>query len=185
MRLRLLRFSLILFIIVIYCFICFGAYNGSNDLNVSNEGNLKVNNNVLTYEKHDSYDSDYLANIRIPKINIDRKLYNVGSKNNTVDKNIEVLKESDMPDKVNGNFILAAHNGQASIAYFHNLHKLEINDEVLVDYNNNVYKYIVSDIYDVPKTGKVAIKRDKNKTSITMITCKDDDKQLVVIGYLK
>ena len=40
------------------------------------------------------------------------------------------------------------------------------------------------EIYEVLKTGKVSIKRDKNKSTITMITCKGSDKQLVVIGYL-
>ena len=57
-------------------------------------------------------------------------------------------------------------------------------DEVFINYLNNDYKYIISSKYDVLKTGRVSIKRDKNRRSITMITCKGEDKQLVVIGYL-
>ena len=71
-----------------------------------------------------------------------------------------------------------------TIAYFHNLDSLDAGDEVIVNYLNNDYKYIISDKYDVLKTGKVSIRRDKNRSTITMITCKGEDRQLVVIGYL-
>ena len=54
----------------------------------------------------------------------------------------------------------------------------------MVNYNSQEYTYKISKIYEVLKTGKVSIKRDKNKSTITMITCKGSDKQLVVIGYL-
>ena len=125
-----------------------------------------------------------IGTINISKINLNNNLYSINSKLNTVDKNIEVLKSSDMPDVNNGNFILAAHSGFSSIAYFYNLYKLDIGDEVIINYNNRKYVYHISKIYDVMKTGKVSIKRDKNKRAITMITCKGKDKQLVVIGYL-
>ena len=90
-----------------------------------------------------------------------------------------------MPNVDGGNMILAAHNGYSSIAFFHNLYKLEIGDKVFINYNNKRYTYVISKIYDVMKTGNVTIKRDKNKTTLTMITCKGNDKQLVVIGYLE
>ena len=48
------------------------------------------------------------------------------------------------------------------------------------------YEYKIADIYDVDKTGTVNISRDKNRTTITLITCKkySKDKQTVFIGYL-
>ena len=73
-----------------------------------------------------------IGTINISKINLNNNLYSINSKLNTVDKNIEVLKSSDMPDVNNGNFILAAHSGFSSIAYFHNLYKLDIGDEVII-----------------------------------------------------
>ena len=82
------------------------------------------------------------------------------------------------------NFIIASHNGNSSIAYFHRLHELVNGDIVMVNYNNGLYKYQVSKIYEVPKTGKVIIDRDYDKKTITMITCSGEDKQLVVVGYL-
>lgn len=189
MRLKLVRFLILLFIIFSYVFCLNDSYS---DIILANKNKDKDSSNRVISEQKISYKEDekaevkenIFANIRIPKIDLNRNLYSVNSKNNNVNKNIEILKDSDMPDKINGNFILAAHNGFSSIAFFHDLHKLDLGDEVFINYGKNDYKYVVSDMYDVPKTGKVSIKRDKNRSTITMITCKDDDKQLVVIGYL-
>lgn len=126
-----------------------------------------------------------LGVIEIPKINLKRYLYKVDAYQNNVDKNIEVLKSSDMPDVKDGNLILAGHNGNTSVGHFRNLHNLSLADDIIVNYKGKSYNYEVSKIYDVLKTGTVAIKRDKNKNTITLITCLGSDRQLVVIGYLK
>lgn len=126
-----------------------------------------------------------LGVIEIPKINLKRYLYKVDAYQNNVDKNIEVLKSSDMPDVKEGNLILAGHNGNTSVGHFRNLHNLSLGDDIIVNYKGKSYNYEVSKIYDVLKTGTVAIKRDKNKNTITLITCLGSDRQLVVIGYLK
>lgn len=189
MHLRLVRFLVIICIIFIYVFTLNTAYSyrkidNKNVIKDSHNSTKPINDEVAHLEVFDSKKEEVFANVRIPKININKNLYPIDSKKNTVDKNIQIIKESDMPDVVNGNLILAAHNGFSSIAYFHNLDKLEIGDEVFINYLNNDYKYIISDKYDVLKTGKVSIKRDKNRSTITMITCKGEDRQLVVIGYL-
>ena len=126
-----------------------------------------------------------LGVIEIPKISLKRYLYKIEVDQNDVDKNIEVLKSSDMPDVKDGNLILAGHNGNTSVGHFRNLHKLSLGDDIIVNYKGKSYNYEVSKIYDVIKTGTVAIKRDKNKNTITLITCLGSDRQLVVIGYLK
>ena len=126
-----------------------------------------------------------LGVIEIPKINLKRYLYKVDAYQNNVNKNIEVLKSSDMPDVKDGNLILAGHNGNTSVGHFRNLHNLSLGDDIIVNYKGKSYNYEVSKIYDVLKTGTVAIKRDKNKNTITLITCLGSDRQLVVIGYLK
>ena len=38
--------------------------------------------------------SDYIAVIKIPKINLEKGLYDVNDINNNVDKNIQILKSS-------------------------------------------------------------------------------------------
>ena len=126
-----------------------------------------------------------LGVIEIPKINLKRYLYKVDAYQNNVNKNIEVLKSSDMPDVKEGNLILAGHNGNTSVGHFRNLHNLSLGDDIIVNYKGKSYNYEVSKIYDVLKTGTVAIKRDKKKNTITLITCLGSDRQLVVIGYLK
>ena len=152
--------------------------NNTDDKNIKEEkqtveNTLKVNTS-----------NDYLAVIEIPKISLRRYLYDVNSKQNDVDKNIEVLKNSDMLNVKCWNLILAWHNGNTYVRHFKNLQKLVINDEIIIYYNNIKYVYKVSKIYDVLKTGTVAIKRDKSQNTVTLITCLGNDRQLVVIGYL-
>ena len=130
--------------------------------------------------------TSYIAVIKIPKINLEKGLYKVGSNFNNVNKNIEILKDSDMPNIDKGNFILAGHSGSARISYFKNLYKLEIGDEVKVYYDQKEYKYKITNIYLIDKTGEALIKRDTNKTTITLITCKSkSDNQYVFIGELE
>ena len=146
------------------------------------ENNLGTESKVL---KNEVLEDDYLGIISIPEIGLRKKLYDIGSYRNDVDRNIEVLDSSKMPDVMGGNFILAAHNGNTSLGYFRDLHRLKVGDEVTIDYKNKNYVYEVSKIYDVLKTGEVAIKRDKSQSTITLITCLGNDRQLVVIGYLR
>ena len=146
------------------------------------ENNLGTESKVL---KNEVLEDDYLGIISIPKIGLRKKIYDIGSYRNDVDRNIEVLDSSKMPDVMGGNFILAAHNGNTSLGYFRDLHRLKVGDEVTIDYKNKNYVYEVSKIYDVLKTGEVAIKRDKSQSTITLITCLGNDRQLVVIGYLR
>ena len=77
---------------------------------------------------------------------------------------------------MNGNLILASHSGTSSISFFKNLYKLELNDDVYVNYNNKDYHYKVTDIYTDIKDGDIGIRRNKNKTTLTLITCTKNDK---------
>ncbi len=133
----------------------------------------------------EEYDESKIGTIEIPKIDLERYLYEVDSTENDVDKNIEILSSSDMPNVQGGNFILAAHNGNSAVGHFRDLYKVTLGDEVIINYKGNDYTYEISKIYDVLKTGSVAIKRDSKQTTITLITCLGNDRQLVVIGYLK
>ena len=156
-------------------------------INNSSKEGIQVNeksNSDLANTKQISFNK-YLGIIEIPKINLKRYLYDIDSSQNDVDKNIEILKDSDMPNVRGGNLILAGHNGNSAAGHFKNLHKVTLGDKVVINYNNINYTYEISKIYDVLKTGSVAIKRNKNKNTITLITCLGSDRQLVVIGYLK
>ena len=129
---------------------------------------------------------NYIAILKIPKIDLERGLVDPSSYLNDVKYNIEIVDGSSMPDHLNSNLIIASHSGTAKISYFRNLNKLNINDDIFLFYKNKTYKYKVSNKYEIEKTGTAKILRDKNKTTITLITCKyKTNKQIVVIADLQ
>jgi len=129
---------------------------------------------------------DYIGVLEIPSIDFMRGFLELENVNNHVDKNIEVIEQSDMPNVVNGNLIIAGHSGTGSKAFFKNLHKVKVDDLVNVYYEGVIYVYKVVDIYEVDKTGEVEINSDSSSTTLTLITCKpkNDTKQIIVICEL-
>ena len=128
---------------------------------------------------------EYIAVLKIPKINLERGLVNPSSYLNNVNYNVQIINGSDMPDVNNGNLILAGHSGNARISYFRNLNKLDLNDTATIIYKNKTYNYKVVDKYEIEKTGEAEIIRDKNKNILTLITCKHNtNKQIVIICEL-
>lgn len=117
----------------------------------------------------------YIGTLSIPKINLQRGFFDINSKYNNVNKNIYVHPSSSYPNSMNGNLILAAHSGTSSISYFKNLYKLQPNDDIYVKYKNKEYHYQIKKIYKVEKTGSVSIQRNKNVSTLTLITCSKND----------
>lgn len=127
----------------------------------------------------------YIGVLEINKINMIRGFYSKKSKLNNVNKNIKLLEESNMPDEVNGNVIIAGHSGNSYVSFFKNLLKLEINDEATIYYEGKTYKYLLMNQYEIEKTGTAYIKRNANKSTLTLITCRHNtNKQLVYIFEL-
>lgn len=129
---------------------------------------------------------ELLLILEIPKINLKRGIYPLHSEENTIEKNVAIMKESSLPTDLNGNVVLEAHNGTASISYFNQLNKLNIDDQAYIYYQGTKYIYTVDKIYDVKKDGDVEVNRNTNKNTLTLITCKKNtnDRQLVIILYL-
>lgn len=128
---------------------------------------------------------NYIAVIKIPKIGLEKGLASKGSYWNNVNRNIEILSESDMPDVDKGNVILASHSGNSSISYFRKLNKLQNDDIVSIFYNGKEYKYKMVNSYEIEKNGYAHIVRNAEKSTLTLITCKHNtDKQIVVICEL-
>ena len=128
----------------------------------------------------------YFLILEIPKISLQRGVYAKTSKLNSIEYNVSIMEESSMPTDIHHNIILAAHNGDAKIAYFNQLYKLEIGDIASIYHEGVKYTYQVNFIYDVLKDGTVEITRDLEKETLTLITCKKNtkDRQLVLILYL-
>lgn len=136
-------------------------------------------------EKEIDY-SRYAGVLEIPKISLKRGFYNTGSKYNNIEQNVSMITGSSMPDVPNGNLMLMAHSGDAYISFFAYLYRLKIGDSAYITYQGKRYKYQIANIYTVPKNGKVAVYRNYNKTTLTLITCtkNDDTTQTVYIAEL-
>ena len=129
---------------------------------------------------------EYIAVLKVPKIDLEKGLVAKDSKYNNVNYGIEILKESDSPDVINGNVILASHSGTANISYFKNLDKINVDDEASIIYDGKTYNYKFVKIYDIDKNGKAKISRDKNTSTLTLITCRHNtEKQIVLIAELQ
>ena len=142
---------------------------------VNNENaNANNNNYVIDYSK-------YLGVLEIPRIGLKRGFYGVGSRYNNIQYNVTMVNGTSLPDQVNGNTILMAHSGDAYISFFAYLYKLEIGNIAYITYHGNQYTYQLVNRYDVPKIGVVSIKRDYNKTCLTLITCTKDNDSLQTV----
>ncbi len=131
--------------------------------------------------------SQYLGILKIDKVGLEQGFYDKDNSNNNVDKNVTLLGPSNYPDQVNGNTILVAHSGSSYLGYFKNLYQLGMDDLASVKYKNKTYIYKITNIYNENKDGDVTIYRNKNKTTLTLVTCtKDDDtKQTIYIAELQ
>lgn len=139
-----------------------------------------------TKKKQKGVSYSYIGYLEIPKLGIKKGFLDVNDKNNTVEKNIEVVKTSNYPDVENGNLIIAGHSGYGYKAFFKDLYKVENGDVAYVYYGNIKYTYQVKKIYTQERTGKIAIYRNYDQKTLTLITCTKDDKtkQTVYIAEL-
>lgn len=125
--------------------------------------------------------SKYLGVLEIPRIGLKRGFYGTDSKYNNINYNVTVVGGSTMPDVENGNLILMAHSGDAYISYFAYLYLLKVGNVAYVTYQGTTYKYQIVNIYNIPKNGTAIINRNKERTTLTLITCtKDSDTEQTV-----
>lgn len=130
---------------------------------------------------------DYIGYLIIPKINLKKGFTRKESIENDVEKNIYLVEGSNYPDQESGNLIIAGHSGSGWKAFFNDLQKLNTNDVAYVTYKNKKYTYKIVNIYKQAKTGKIAIYRNYDKTTLTLITCTNNDSttQTIYIAELE
>ena len=131
--------------------------------------------------------NDYIGYLSIPKINLKKGFLDKRSPENDVEKNILVVEGSNYPDKDKGNLMLAGHSGTGWKAFFNDLYKLNKGDIAVVTYKGKTYTYKIVNIYTQPKVGKIAIYRNYDKTTLTLITCTNHDSttQTIYIAELQ
>ena len=167
----------IIVILIFFCIVCIIIYNNGKLDTYKIDKNLIVN----YIEKQQVELDDNIGTLKIDKINLSNKLYDINSDKNDVDKNVTILKGSIDPTNDNSIMFIAAHSGYGDKAYFRNLDKLVLNDEIILEYNNMKYKYIVIDKWEEKKDGDIEVNKTKEK-QLVLTTCstKDKNKQLVI-----
>ena len=117
----------------------------------------------------------YIAQIEIPKINVYKGFYGKNSNLNNVKINLYMMPTSSYPDVEKGNVIIAGHSGNYSNSYFKDLYQLTEDDIINIYYNDTKYIYTIKSIYLQDKTGTINIYRNIDKSTLTLITCTQDD----------
>ena len=138
-------------------------------------------------EESDTYTDEYIGYLTIPKINLHKGFVDRRSTENDVEKNIMIVEGSNYPDVKRGNFIIAGHSGTGWKAFFNDLYQLTTGDTAEVTYKGKRYIYKITNIYKQQKTGKIAIYRNYDKTTLTLVTCtnNDDTTQTIYIAELQ
>lgn len=134
-------------------------------------------------KKEETY--NYVGVLEIPTINFKRGFLEINDRNNKVNKNIQVLENSTMPDIENGLMVIAGHSGTGRTAFFKNLYKLKEKDTINIYYKNIKYTYEVINVYEETKDGDIAIDKSSEST-LVLTTCSQSNKnkQVVVISKL-
>lgn len=129
---------------------------------------------------------DYIGYLEIPKIKLKKGFVDIKSRDNDVDRNVAIMKDSRYPSVDGSLMVMAAHNGTCWNCYFKNLEKLSNNDLIIIYYDNIKYTYKLVNVYEVSKTGSVSIYRNSRKTTLALVTCKlgTKNKQVVYIAEL-
>ncbi len=186
---------LIGFIFLIYNYVALEKIKAYDYLShaVYNEKTEEVENLAIEVKEEEEeeevvseeYTNDYIGYLIIPKINLTKGFLDSRSELNHVDQNLQVVEGSSYPSKKNGNFIIAGHSGTAWNSFFNDLYQLQLGDIAIVEYKGKKYTYKVTNIYTQQKTGKIAIYRNNKKTTMTLITCTNNDETTQTIYILE
>lgn len=154
------------------------------DFDNSNEETSQVEEPKVEQQVQDN--TFYLAVIEIPNISLYTGIVMSNSSYTTMNRNVSIYPSSDMPNVDNGNFILFAHNGNSRVSYFRNIHRLKNNDEIYIYYNNLKYTYRIIKNYEVAMTDSTPLNKMKDKSIITLITCKSGNNKYrtIIVGEM-
>ena len=131
---------------------------------------IKISNN-----KPLSINNKY-GEIIIDKINLNEELFPINSNENTIERHVSILKNS-----TKELMIILAHSGTGPLAYFQELDKLEINDEIILIIENKKSIYKVKNIWEEKKNGYININKER-KNQLILTTCSPNKEgyQLVI-----
>lgn len=154
-----------------------------------NKGNINRSFIIINDKHNDSMPiitNEIYATITIPKIFLNKELYPVNDIKNNVNKAIEIIFPSKMPDQKNSTLILAAHSGNSKVSFFKDINQLKENDLINIYYKDIEYTYEISNLEQQNKTGVINIINNNNNKTLILTTCDQNDntKQIVITSYL-
>lgn len=124
--------------------------------------------------------------LKIDKINLNNKIYDINSKHNNIEENVTILKTSENLKDKNSLVVLAAHSGEGKIAYFNKLIELSEGDEIELKYYDETYIYVVDNIYEQEKNGYIKFsKRNESQLILTTCSTQNNKMQLIVEAKIK
>lgn len=143
------------------------------------EENIKVEENIKISKT--TYKEMPIGTLIIEKISLNNPIYSKTSSLNNIEQNVTIIKDSTNLEDNNSLIILAAHSGTGKIAYFNNLNKLNINDEIKLTMYKKEHIFIVTNIFEQDKNGYINIAKN-NKSQLILTTCSivDKNKQLII-----
>lgn len=150
--------------IIIFSIVIATLWSSNNDFD-------KVVKNELEVVKNSEEVNTYYGYLNIPSINMYLGFFNEDSKLNDVSKNVTII-----PTNINNTYLLAAHSGTGPLAYFNDLRKLKVDDEIYLEFKDKVNKYKVKRIRKEIKDGSISIPKKENMLILT--TCDQ-----IVKGY--
>ncbi len=145
--------------------------------NTNKDSYKKIDTNTIEYNNT----FGYIGYLIIDKINMRLGFYDLNDARNNVNQNIEVL-----PSSTEGRLFIAGHSGIGKVSFFNDLRYLKKDDEIKIVYQNNIYKYKVTNIYKEIKDGNINVKiKDKEKV-LVLTTCDQITKgyQLIIKAIL-
>ena len=152
---------------------------------------LKINNNVPNSKLPNfivinNKKEKPIGTLIIKKINLKQAIYNKASIENTVEKNVMVLKESVFPPNENSIIFLAAHSGTGKIAFFQELDQLKEKDTITLIYNNKKYNYQIKNIWEENKNGFINVNKElQDQLILTTCSPTKNNTQLIINSIKK
>lgn len=113
--------------------------------------------------------------LSIPKLGIKKATVAIGGED--LSKSLIHYPGTALPGK-NGNAVIFGHSilpqfydPEDYLAIFSTLPTLDIGDEIQVDYDGVVYKYIVEKMFEVGPTDLEVLEQDRGDSFLTLVTC--------------
>lgn len=150
-----------------------GSILGESGTDFTQLQNWFVDNQVNLSDNLTTQNTQYL--ISIPKLKIDQAVVKVGSldlKNSLIQYPQTALPGQFGSPVIFGHSVLPQFfNPKSYLTIFSTLYKLKQSDEILINFDNVEYKYLVEEMYEVLPTDLSVLEQRFDGRYLTIITC--------------